>query len=311
VPAIAALLFGTALFVAVFGPQGGSTGARSAITRPAVVKIVSSEGPTDLQVDASSAATPTATPSEPSSASVAAPASVEPPAAVPAAILWPAVSQSTESDPVSTASMPPDAAAPFATRASKAVPLNAPQRPAEAAPKAERKVVVDAPQRPNLDRTGKLFSRPPVSATVAKTAPTAPAETPRQPERSGASTILRAPAEAHAIAPAAAQEPVNPTTHVFGARTGVLGASAVDQTAAKSGDWAIQFAAPKSEAEAAVAAGRLNAEYAPALNGATVGVRKIQMNGETIYAVRVAGLSKADATALCVRVKGRDCSTIK
>jgi hypothetical protein len=34
---------------------------------------------------------------------------------------------------------------------------------------------------------------------------------------------------------------------------------------------------------------------------------KTQVNGETIYALRVTRLSKADATALCVRVKGRDC----
>ncbi|MGA8582995.1 MAG: SPOR domain-containing protein [Roseiarcus sp.] len=99
--------------------------------------------------------------------------------------------------------------------------------------------------------------------------------------------------------------------HVLGARTGVLGPSAVEQTATKSADWAIQFAEPKSEVEAAVAAARLNAKYAPALNGATIGVRKTQVNGETIYALRVAGLSKADAIALCVRVKGRDCSIIK
>ena len=60
VPAVATLLFGAALFVAVFGPKGGPTGARSAITRPALVKIVSSEErPTNLDVDASSAATPT------------------------------------------------------------------------------------------------------------------------------------------------------------------------------------------------------------------------------------------------------------
>jgi hypothetical protein len=43
VPAVATLLFGAALFVALFGPKGGSTGARSANTRPALVKIVSSE----------------------------------------------------------------------------------------------------------------------------------------------------------------------------------------------------------------------------------------------------------------------------
>ena len=207
---------------------------------------------------------------------------------------------------------PPDAPAPAATLASEAAPVGAPQRPAEAAPKVEGKVVVGAqPRTPNLHRIAKLSRRLTVAKTAA-TAPSARAETPRQPQRPGASTIPQAPIEPHTIAaPAAAQEPVNPMAHVLGARTGVLGPSAVEQTATKSGDWAIQFAKPKSEVEAAVAVARLNAKYAPALNGATIGIRKTQVNGETIYALRVAGLSKADAIALCVRVKGRDCSIIK
>jgi SPOR domain len=207
---------------------------------------------------------------------------------------------------------PPDAPAPAATLASEAAPVDAPQRPAEAAPKVEGKVVVGAqPRTPNLHRIAKLSRRLTVAKTAA-TAPSARAETPRQPQRPGASTIPQAPIEPHTIAaPAAAQEPVNPMAHVLGTRTGVLGPSAVEQTATKSGDWAIQFAKPKSEVEAAVAVARLNAKYAPALNGATIGIRKTQVNGETIYALRVAGLSKADAIALCVRVKGRDCSIIK
>jgi len=312
VPAVATLLFGTALFVAVFGPKGGPTGVRSTITRPALVKIVSSEErPTNLDVEASSAATPTSALSEP------APASVEPPATAPVAALRRAVSQSTESDPVRTPSAPPEGTAPSAILASEAAPLDAPQRPAEAAPKAEGKVVLVAQRgTPKLERTAKLSARPPVSATVAKTVATTPsarAEMPRWPQHPGASTIPQAPTAPHTIAaPAAAQGPVHPTTtHVFGARTGVLGPSAVDQTATKSGNWAIQFAEPKSEAEGEAAAARLNAEYAPALNGATIGVRKTQVNGETIYALRAAGLSKADAMALCLRVNGRDCSIIK
>ena len=309
VPAVGTLLFGAALFVALFGPKGGPTGARSAIARPALVRIVSSdERPTDLDVDVSSVAIPTLAPSEP------APTSVEPPATAPVATSGPVVSQSTESNPLRMASAPPDAPAPSATLASEAAPLGAPQRPAEAGPKVGSKVVVGAqPRTPNLDRIAKLSRRLPVTVTVAKTrVPRARAEMLRQPQHPGASTIQQAPTEPHTIAaPASAQEPVNPMTHVFSARTGVLGPSAVDQTATKSGDWAIQFAEPKSEVEAEVAAARLNAKYAPALNGATIGVRKTQVNGEAIYALRVAGLSKAEAMALCVRVKGRDCSIIK
>ncbi len=42
----------------------------------------------------------------------------------------------------------------------------------------------------------------------------------------------------------------------------------------------------------------------PALNGSSIGVHKATVKGETIYRLRVAGLSKADAAALCARLKG-------
>jgi hypothetical protein len=321
-PAGAALLFGAALFVAVFGPQGGSTGARSHITQPALVKIVGSEElPTAVHVDASPAATRSSAASEPSPNDLAASTPVGPPptAPVPSVVAVnkiadsrPGVSQSAESNPAPTMSALPEAtAAPSATQASVAAPPDAPRQPAEVAPTVESKIVPGA--QPDLDRPTKLSRKSPVRGMVAKTAATAPSvatEMRRQPQGPGASMIPSAPAAPQTIAAsAAAQEPVHPVT-LFGALAGALGASA-NQTASKSGDWAIQFAAPKSEAEAKVAATRLNVKYAPALNGATIGVHKTQVNGETIYALRVAGLSKADATALCVRVKGRDCSNTK
>ena len=55
-------------------------------------------------------------------------------------------------------------------------------------------------------------------------------------------------------------------------------------------------------AKSAVA--RLNAKYASALNGSAIGVHKAVVNGDTIYRLRVVGLSKADAAALCARLKG-------
>jgi len=79
----------------------------------------------------------------------------------------------------------------------------------------------------------------------------------------------------------------------------------VDPTAVTaSTGWAVQLAAPKSEAEANSDASRLNAKYASALNGSTIGVHKVVVNGDTIYRLRVAGLSKAEAAALCARLKG-------
>ena len=106
-------------------------------------------------------------------------------------------------------------------------------------------------------------------------------------------------------------------SHAFSYVVGALRAPAAsapqpaEQTAHKSGDWAIQFAAQKSEAEAKDNVARLNAKYAAALNGATIGFNKTLANGETIYALRVTGLSKAEAAALCERLKGRDCFIVK
>ena len=155
-----------------------------------------------------------------------------------------------------------------------------------------------------------------VVARTEATASDAAAETGSQPLHLGAPVTAEAPAEPQAAPPATDQQPANPLTHAFGYIVGALGpvTSALhpaDQTVSKSGDWAVQFAAPKSEAQAKIDAARLNAKYAPALNGATIGVHKIVVDGETTYVLRVAGLSKADAAALCERLKGRDCFIAK
>ena len=117
----------------------------------------------------------------------------------------------------------------------------------------ESKVVPGA--QPDLDRPTKHSRKTLVRGMVAKTAAAAPSaamEMRHQPQRPGASMVPPAPGVPQTTAAsAAAQEPVHPVT-LFGALAGALGASA-DQTASKSGDWAIQFAAPKSEAEAKVA----------------------------------------------------------
>ncbi len=245
-------------------------------------------------------------------------AAAPPVAAAPIAAPPPAASQFPESDPVRTAAAPPDSrAAPSAADAGGAArPRDTPQRPARPASTAESKAAAVAqPATPKLEAPAKLSRRTSARVMLAKTDATAPgaaAETRSQPLRPGAAMTERASAELPAAppAPAAAEEPVNPLTHAFSTLTGALGAPAVGQTgAAKSGDWALQFPAPKSEAEAKIAAARLNAKLAPALNGATIGVQKTLVNGETIYALRVPGLSKAEAAALCERLRGRDCAT--
>ncbi len=187
--------------------------------------------------------------------------------------------------------------------------------PAKPAPKAASEIGgIAQPATPKLDLPTKLSgkSSAPV-AMVARsdtTAPGAAAEAPSQPVQLGATAksekaaraapkAPQAAAERQAAPPAtpraSAQQPVNPLALVFGELVGAL---------TRSSGWAVQLAAPKSETEAKGDAARLNAKYASALNGATIGIHKAQVDGATVYRLRVVGLSKADAAALCARVKG-------
>src|SRR3984885_11000463 len=150
-------------------PEGGSTGARSHITQPALVKIVGSEElPTAVHVDASPAATRSSAASEPSPNDLAAPTPVGPPptAPVPSVV---AVNKIADSGPGVSQSLrtmsaaPEAAAAPSAVQASVAAPPDAPQQPAEVAPTVESKVVVPSAQ-PDLVRPTKLSRKTPSRA---------------------------------------------------------------------------------------------------------------------------------------------------
>jgi hypothetical protein len=159
---------------------------------------------------------------------------------------------------------------------------------------------------PTVDLPTKM---PPKSAArvVARTDTTAPAvatdATPTAP-LTLASALPRAakpakpaPADADATAPAPAASAPAPTT----------------DAAAPTGGWAVQLAAPRSEADAKSVMARLKAKYAGELGDVELGVREAEVKGETIYRVRVAGLSKADAAALCAKLKaaGGDCFIAK
>jgi hypothetical protein len=83
--------------------------------------------------------------------------------------------------------------------------------------------------------------------------------------------------------------------------------------AVASGGYAVQLAAPRSEDEAKSQIRSLQSKYADALGGASLGVRKADRHGEAIYRVRAGGLSKADAAAMCAKIKsaGGDCFVAK
>jgi hypothetical protein len=111
------------------------------------------------------------------------------------------------------------------------------------------------------------------------------------------------PQSARSAPSASTHEPANPLARVVTELVGALAAPA---------GWAVQLAAPKSESEAKSDLARLDAKYTSLLNGAAIAVQKAQVKGATVYRLRLVGLFKAEAAALCARVKGEggDCFII-
>lgn len=154
----------------------------------------------------------------------------------------------------------------------------------------------------------KLPGKPPVRLLVAKTETAGHEPEPQKPPPAVAERP--APPQGPPPAPQPAKPLSNASSHLVGTVRAPPASTPepIDQIAAQDfSDWALQFAMRKSEAEANANAVELNAKYAAALKGAKIGVNKIIVNGQTSYATRVSGLSKADVAALCQRLKGRDC----
>ena len=114
----------------------------------------------------------------------------------------------------------------------------------------------------------------------------------------------------------AAKRSPNPLLRVFGNLFGALALPArrsIDLAAVGSIGFAVQLGAPRPEAEAKRDLKRLNTKYGSALRGSIVGLRKVVVNGETVYRLHVVGLSRNEASSLCSRVKGDggSCSIVR
>jgi hypothetical protein len=283
---------------------------------PMPVKMVSNEEqPVDLRTQtqpgapgADAAATPAAGGSPVANAPDT---PVVPPAAsTSVAPLFPAAK------PVKTVSVRPDGSliASDAAPAAPPPPSFAPTPPPKSTARAldATNAAPDA-ATPKLDIPTKLAPPKPAARVVAKTDTTAPAEatdtTPSAPLQIGgprpAKPALAAPPP-QTVASAAPNEVSAPM---------VSSAPADPVPAAGGGDglWGVQLAAPHSEADAKSAINRLKSKYADALGDSELGVHEADVKGQTIYRVRVTGLSKSDAGALCAKLKagGGDCFVAK
>ena len=91
--------------------------------------------------------------------------------------------------------------------------------------------------------------------------------------------------------------------------------SATDQPANETiapvvtGEYAVQFGAPASEADANGLAKRVRSEFPDPIGGRDVVVIKADSNGKTVYRVRAIGFTRDEASAACadVTVAGGKC----
>ncbi len=285
--------------------------------KPGPVKVVNSEEqPVDLNAQASLLNPPSVAANPPGAADQAKPPGASDPTPLAATVNTPLVAapgapppamnpEFPEPKPVRTVSLRPDgtpiAANPIDQPASDAKPAGSPppEAPAKPAPKTTSDATgVAQPSTPKLDLPAKPSAKSSARVVVSKTDTTAPeptAQTPSEPTQNGAA----AKPEKAAKKPKAGQVADAAET------TGAIAQPPVDATAATtSGGWSVQLAAPKSEAEANGELARLTNKYSAQLNGSPIGVHKAVVKGETIYRLRVVGLTKADAAALCARLKG-------
>jgi hypothetical protein len=116
-----------------------------------------------------------------------------------------------------------------------------------------------------------------------------------------ATPVKPAPAEPVATAaPAAAPPKPKPAARVASADP----ADVAPAPAAASGTFSVQLAAPASEQEARDTASRLAKRFSGELGGLKPAVRQAEVNGKTIWRVRVGAMARDEATALCVKIQG-------
>ncbi len=148
---------------------------------------------------------------------------------------------------------------------------------------------------PTLDLPAKpVAPKTTARVNVAKTDTTAPTEPVSAPLQLGS-----------AAASGAAEKPQKLLTKLRPPETQVASAPPAAAPAASGGDWAVQLAAPRSEADAQSAIQKLQTKYASALGDSELGVHKAEVNGDTIYRVRASGLSKSDGRGAMPAAEGR------
>lgn len=140
----------------------------------------------------------------------------------------------------------------------------------------------------------------PVSRPVMTTAPSPSVAAPKASTPKAVARVATTPqAESAPVVakPVAARAPVEPAK----AKSAALDD---EPTATTRGAWAAQLSASPSEDEARATASKLASKYASELGGRRPSFRKAEVNSKTVYRVRVGGLSKEEAAAICQKISG-------
>jgi len=317
----ACALVGIAIFGAVFADKGGAPGALNG--QPVVPSADDTARAQNPGGDSASTPADVST-IPPTGLSGATPAAPKVDTQAVATMASPAPAQTTDPRPVRTTSVRPDGTQ-IATQLSAAESSEASSSPDLSKPPARfategTNSAVGTAQPSTVLRTkrpGKITTRV-VVATTEAAAPIAAADTPipplpigtpLRPEEAGGAKALQPIPESVAAptTPAeAANQSLNPLMRALGDLVGAPASNAqppIDPTANVSTGWAVQLAAPKSKAEAKRVLKRLNAKYASALSRLRIVLQKSLINGEAVYGLRVLGLSKSEAEALCSKLK--------
>ncbi len=165
-----------------------------------------------------------------------------------------------------------------------------------------------APAGKTSDRAGPVAKPSTPKAVASKT--TSRVTTPKSIDQ-----LADAPDDA-APAPAAAKVKKPKPQRVASADTGEAEATQVvspEPEASGSGGFAVQLAAPGSEADAKSTSSKLAKKFAGPLAGHHLGFHKAESNGKSVFRVRVSSLSKPEAVSLCEKLKadGGSCFVAK
>ncbi len=184
----------------------------------------------------------------------------------------------------------PVAPAPLAT--APATPSPAAQPPAAAEPRRVRAV----PIRPDEGAPTRAQAQPRVVPANPRTAPVATA-----PEPEDANAPLRITPQA-SRAPQRAATPLQPGTVPTSSSTPQTTQSTTAPATSGSG-FTVQLAAEGSEDAARAKFNRMRGQYSETLGSQNPNIRSAEVNGRSVYRVRVGNMSREEAVSLCEKLK--------